>query len=93
MGASKELYTSMGWRQPLTKEDPIFEVGQRFTINYGCQKNLFGAWEIIDNNDSPHYLCVKVLKNGKLSKGKNLNCKRLFYVSFIKQALKIQNVE
>nr|WP_172688856.1 hypothetical protein [Bacillus subtilis]APB62368.1 hypothetical protein pBS72_0990 [Bacillus subtilis] len=93
MSASKELYASMGWSQPLTKEDPIFEVGQRFTINYGCQKNLFGAWEIVDNIDSPHYLCVKVLKNGKLSKGKNLNCKRLFYVSDIKQALKTQNVE
>ncbi|MGM0918704.1 MAG: hypothetical protein ACQEWC_14125 [Bacillota bacterium] len=90
MNASKDLYTSMGWSQKVLKEDPIFEVGQRFTINDGSQKNLFGVWEIIDNNDSPHYLCIKVLKNGKLSKGRNLDCKRLFYVTIIKQALELQ---
>ncbi|WFP05513.1 hypothetical protein [Bacillus velezensis] len=87
MSASKDLYASMGWSGPQKKEDPIFKVGQRFTINYGFQKNLKGTWEIINVSDSPHYECVKILKSGKLSKGTNLNCKRHFFVSFIKQAL------
>lgn len=55
MSAAKDLYASMGWSQKVSKEDPIFEVGQRFTINDGSQKNLLGVWEIIDNNDSPHW--------------------------------------
>ncbi|QRV11500.1 hypothetical protein JR311_20060 (plasmid) [Bacillus velezensis] len=87
MSASKEFYASMGWSGPTQKEDPIFKVGQRFTINYGYQKNLKGTWEIINVDDSPHYKCVKVLNNGELSNGENLNCKRHFYASSIKQAL------
>ncbi|MGM0967475.1 MAG: hypothetical protein ACQEWR_02765 [Bacillota bacterium] len=38
MSASKDLYASMGWSQKVLKEDRIFEVEQRFTINDGSKK-------------------------------------------------------
>ncbi|MGG3987461.1 hypothetical protein [Bacillus smithii] len=94
MSASKDLYESMGYIAKIEYEEPIFQVGQRFTIdykiNYISQKNLQGTWEIVDTKESPFYLCVRVLKNGKLSKSTHLNNRRKFYKSTIKQALEIK---
>ncbi|BCT30468.1 hypothetical protein [Bacillus velezensis] len=87
MSASKEFYATMQGPTPVQKEKAIFDVGQRFTINFGFQKVLRGTWEIVDTSESPFYICVKVLKNGKLSKSNSQKCKRNFYVSYIKQAL------
>lgn len=87
MSSSKNYYDSIGWSLSDVKEDPIFEVGQRFTKNFGYNKSERGTWEIVSVKDSPLYECVRVLKNGNLSKSKSLNNKRAFHVSTIKQSL------
>lgn len=87
MSASKDLYESMGYIAKIEYEEPIFQVGQRFTIDFYRQKNLQGTWEIVDVKESPYYLCVRVLKNGKLSKSIHLNNRRKFHKSTIQRAL------
>lgn len=87
MSLSKKLYEE-GYNERFKCKLPILEVGQRFTIDYGYQKNLQGSWELICNKDAPFYLCSKVLKNDKLSKSISLdNCRR-FFESNIYQAMK-----
>lgn len=95
MSLSKRYYDSTGCPDNSYQVPPIFEVGQRFTVKKPdgrlyYQKNLVGEWEIVNTNDSPSYMCVRVLKNGKLSKSEHLDNKRRFFVSEIKRCLNIE---
>ncbi len=86
MSLSKRLYES-GFVGEIECKYPLLEVGQRFTVNFGYQKNLVGTWEIVSNEQSPLYLCNRVLKNGNLSRSRSLDNYRRINESVIYRAL------
>lgn len=87
MSSSKDYYASTSYLGKATREDPVYEIGKRFTVDFGYNKSEKGTWEITKLETSPFYDCVRVLKNGGLSKSLTMANKRSFHVSLIKQAL------
>lgn len=87
MSLSKRLYEE-GYVGKIECKHPLLDVGERFTIDFGNQKNTQGPWEIVNNEDVPYYKCNRVLKNGTLSKSKSLDNYRRFHESQIYRALK-----
>lgn len=86
MSLSKHLY-AQGYIGKVECKYPILHSGQRFVIDFGRQKNEQGTWEIVNNENAPLYKCIRVLKNGKLSKSKSLNNYRNFHELRIYRAI------
>ncbi|WP_144511621.1 hypothetical protein [Bacillus sp. FJAT-22090] len=85
MSLSKRLYEA-DYVGEITCKHPLLEKGERFTIDFGRQKNEQGTWEIVSIDGAPLYLCKKVLKNGSLSESDSLNNCRKFHESVIYRA-------
>lgn len=70
MSISMCLYKNIGQDVLLKQEQPTLPVGTRFILTNRFNKAENGSWEIVNNKQAPVYSCVKVLKEGKLSKRK-----------------------
>ncbi|ANU24093.1 hypothetical protein [Planococcus donghaensis] len=66
---------------------PVLSVGQKFTVDYGKQKSLYGKWQVIENDKAPFYLCSRILENGQVSKRRSADHRRQFFEAEIYYAL------